>query len=820
MHDLAVEGERLQRAVGDVQDRAAGRLVDAARLHADVAVLDQVDSADAVAPADVVEPGEQDGRRRALAVDANGVAGLEVDLDVLGPVGSLLGRDAEEEHVLVRLAPRVLQDAALVADVQQVTVGAVRLLARHRHRNPLFLGVGDELAARAEVPDAPRGNDADAGLEGVVGELEAHLVVALAGGAVGDGVGSLLAGDLDLPLGDQRPGDGGAEQVGVLVDGAGAQHRKDEVAHELLAQVVDVDRAGAAAAGLRLHRLELLPLAEVGAEGDDLGPVGLDQPGEDDGGIESSRVGEYDLLGIVFHIVHGCRVTCSFSQTRIALLHVQSVLRLVEDDRLRTVDDLGGDLLAAMRGQAVHDDGVGPRQAENVGVDLIGAEVALALRLLALLAHARPHVRVDHVGVARRRGRVGRDFDGDALGARLAHDVRVGLVARRAGEREAEPEARRGGDPGVGHVVAIAEKGDAQAVQAAAAFDHGEAVTQHLTGVAQVGEAVDHRDLRVPGQRHKGLVGVGAGHDEVDPAIQVARDVVDRLALAEPDVAGRQVHGVAAELRHADLESHARAQARLLEDHRQALAGEQRRPLATLELPLQSGGQMQDFLELGTAQLAQVQEVSLHGDSVRSTICSASSISSALVVSGGAKRRTRLAVQLMMRPASRQRSTTAAPGSPSSTPISRPRPRTSRTIACLPRKAAQPLAQALAHGAAVLEHALLAQHPQHGEGHGTGEGVAAERRPVYAGAEAARHRAAGEHGADGNAAAEALGEGHDVGCHAGLLVGEQAAGPPDAGLHLVEDEQQMAPVAEIADAAQVVLGAERRPRLPPAPAPA
>src|SRR5581483_11741733 len=40
------------------------------------------------------------------------------------------------------------------------------------------------------------------------------------------------------------------------------------------------------------------------------------------------------------------------------LLHVQPVLGLVVDAALRPVGDLGGDLLAAMRGQAVQEDGV------------------------------------------------------------------------------------------------------------------------------------------------------------------------------------------------------------------------------------------------------------------------------------------------------------------------------------------------------------------------------------------------------------------------------------------------------------------------------
>jgi hypothetical protein len=49
------------------------------------------------------------------------------------------------------------------------------------------------------------------------------------------------AGDLDQTLGDQGPRDGGAEQVEPLVKRVGAEHREDEVAHEFLAQVLDVD---------------------------------------------------------------------------------------------------------------------------------------------------------------------------------------------------------------------------------------------------------------------------------------------------------------------------------------------------------------------------------------------------------------------------------------------------------------------------------------------------------------------------------------------------------------------------------------------------
>src|SRR3546814_15413953 len=80
MAHLAVQRDALDRPVGDVQDAAARGLVEAAVLHADEAVLDQVEPADAVGAAELVEPGEHGGRAQALAVDRHGVALLEADL--------------------------------------------------------------------------------------------------------------------------------------------------------------------------------------------------------------------------------------------------------------------------------------------------------------------------------------------------------------------------------------------------------------------------------------------------------------------------------------------------------------------------------------------------------------------------------------------------------------------------------------------------------------------------------------------------------------------------------------------------------------------
>ena len=79
---------------------------------------------------------------------------------------------------------------------------------------------------------------------------------------------------------------------------------------------------------------------------------------------------------------------------------------------------------------------------------------------------------------------------------------------------------------------------------------------------------------------------------------------------------------------------------------------------------------------------------------------------------------------------------------------------------------------------------------EHGAGRGGGQGLAAEGRGVVAGHEGVGHVGPGPAGADGHAVAEGLGHGDDVGPHAEVLEAEPLAGAAEAGLHLVDDEQQ------------------------------
>ena len=98
---------------GGQQHRAAGRLVDAARLEADEAVLHQVHASDAVRAAELVEPGEEGRRRERRAVHRHRVAGLEGDLHHGGGIGGIFGRNRAGVDVGGRLGRGVFERLAL-----------------------------------------------------------------------------------------------------------------------------------------------------------------------------------------------------------------------------------------------------------------------------------------------------------------------------------------------------------------------------------------------------------------------------------------------------------------------------------------------------------------------------------------------------------------------------------------------------------------------------------------------------------------------------------------------------------------------------------
>ena len=199
-----------------------GGLVHAPVLHAYQPVLHDVQQADAVGAAQLVEPADEVAGLHLHSVHGRGPALLKVDGDIGGGVGGHGGGDPHLQEaglVVLGLVGGVLQVQALVGQVPQVLVlGVAGLPADLQGGDVVGLGVVDLLVPALDVPLPPGGNDLYFGGKALDGQFEADLIVTLSGAAVADGVGTLLLGDLHQPLGDDGPGKGGAQQI-VLVLG-------------------------------------------------------------------------------------------------------------------------------------------------------------------------------------------------------------------------------------------------------------------------------------------------------------------------------------------------------------------------------------------------------------------------------------------------------------------------------------------------------------------------------------------------------------------------------------------------------------------------
>jgi hypothetical protein len=251
---------------------------------------------------------------------------------------------------------------------------------------------------------------------------------------------------------------------------------------------------------------------------------------------------------------------------------VSWVVSLLISCRIRRIDDLVGDLLAAVGRQAVHENGVLLGQRHEPAVDLEGGENAGPFFLFGFLSHGGPDVRVDGVGAAHRLLGLIREREVETgLGAVLAGEAdHLGIrpVAGRRSHGHLHPAPGRGQEQTVADVVPVADVGQLESGQGPPVLLQGEDVGHRLARVGKIRQGVDNGDPRAPGEVDGDLVAVGPDHDPVHPALEVLADVEGALAASHLDVRGREIDGFAAQLEHAHLEGHARPQGGLLEDHR------------------------------------------------------------------------------------------------------------------------------------------------------------------------------------------------------------------------------------------------------------
>ncbi len=349
VHDFAIHREAFHLAMGGEEDGSAGGLVDSAALHPDKTVLHHVDAPDSVATTEQVEDTHDAvGIQEGISVDltlllhiselaqetlktvhfqTDAVSFFEEQLHVFGFIGSFFGGDAEDIHVSIvftrGVVPRVFEDSALETDVEKVPVHAVGLFDGGLHGDVVLGGVGDHFSPAGEFLAktllTPRGDDLDTGGEGGGGEFKTNLVVPFTCRSVGDGIGSVFNRGADHAFGNAGAGDGGAEEVLPFIDGTGLDHGEDEIFGEGVFEISDDAFGGTGLESFFFEPVEFFLLPDVGTVGDHFGLIGVFQPSEKDGGVETTGVGHQYFFDRIAHEKEGgyhisrAHLTCRIS---------------------------------------------------------------------------------------------------------------------------------------------------------------------------------------------------------------------------------------------------------------------------------------------------------------------------------------------------------------------------------------------------------------------------------------------------------------------------------------------------------------------------
>ena len=189
-----------------------------------------------------------------------------------------------------------------------------------------------------------------------------------------------------------------------------------------------------------------------------------------------------------------------------------------------------------MRGQAMHEQRILGGNAHHVLIHLPIGEVFHAFLILGFESHAGPHVGSHQIRAARGFHRVGEFFV--VILAEQSGAFRLDFVAGRGRDMHVEIQYLSRLQPGVAHVVGVADPCHGLAPDAAALLDVSVDVGQYLTRMVFVGQAVDHRHARVGREEFDDGLLEGADHHDVTHARDHLPGVFHRLAAPQLPNAG------------------------------------------------------------------------------------------------------------------------------------------------------------------------------------------------------------------------------------------------------------------------------------------
>ena len=285
---------------------------------------------------------------------------------------------------------------------------------------------------------------------------------------------------------------------------------------------------------------------------------------------------------------------------------MQAVFRFVPDDRLRAVDHFGGDFLAAVCRQAVHEQGVRRGAAHLVGIHVPVGERFLACGVFLFEAHTGPDIRSDQIGAFTGIGRVVETGEVTVI---RRYQTQVDVIAFRRGDIDVEAEYFGSLEPGVQHVVGIADPGDGFALYRAAVFDEREDIREYLAGMVFVGQTVDDGNARIGREPFDDVMTESANHDDVGHAGHDLCGVFDRFAATELAVAGIEIDRGAAQLVHTGLEREAGTCGTFFEIHDQRAIQKRMVWFIVLEFLFDDTGTFDQVFVLGQCQIGKLEIV-------------------------------------------------------------------------------------------------------------------------------------------------------------------------------------------------------------------
>ena len=170
---------------------------------------------------------------------------------------------------------------------------------------------------------------------------------------------------------------------------------------------------------------------------------------------------------------------------------------------------------------------------------------------------------------------------------------------RRRGDVDVHAQPAERQQDRVAHAVAVAEPRHGLALEPAAVLEDRQRVADRLDRVVPVaGLAVDDRDRRGVGQLAQNGDRLRARHDRVQEATEHAPRIGHALAAGQVHLSRPQVDGMAAQLRHPGLEADSRACRRVVEDHAEVPARQERRHVQLAMEVLQHHRELDQFEQL------------------------------------------------------------------------------------------------------------------------------------------------------------------------------------------------------------------------------